>query len=343
MIRKSCAFALAAALATAAPSAGLAEQNAKTSIRLSLNPLVYAHLPVMMAVDKGYFVQEGIEPIVTKYTGSAVTQMPLLARGDLDITGVVGGPALFNQYADGFGIKLIAANEATHDGWNDTTWVIVRKDLWDSGAIRSITDLKGRAVDAGPEGSPVNFLLNQVLKKAGLTRADVKYSTRAVSPPDWIAGFRNNAFDAVSAVEPVVTQIVEQGYGVRLTSPREIMPWWQGAYFGASQKLLQQNRAAAVRFVKAFLRSAQDIERAGPRWTTEELAILNHWSGIPIGDLQKIPSPAYVGEFGRFHLESLNNQQDYWLAGGQTKQRVALSDLVDQSIVAEARHALGVE
>jgi NitT/TauT family transport system substrate-binding protein len=228
MIRKSCAFALAAALATAAPSAGLAEQNAKTSIRLSLNPLVYAHLPVMMAVDKGYFVQEGIEPIVTKYTGSAVTQMPLLARGDLDITGVVGGPALFNQYADGFGIKLIAANEATHDGWNDTTWVIVRKDLWDSGAIRSITDLKGRAVDAGPEGSPVNFLLNQVLKKAGLTRADVKYSTRAVSPPDWIAGFRNNAFDAVSAVEPVVTQIVEQGYGVRLTSPREIMPWWQG-------------------------------------------------------------------------------------------------------------------
>jgi NitT/TauT family transport system substrate-binding protein len=323
-------------------TAGMAAAQDRAKIRISLNPLVYSYIPLYIAIEKGYIDQEGIELVVSKYNGSSTTQMPLLARGDLDISPVVGGPALFNQYNEGFGIKLMATNAETHAGWSDGTWVLVRKDLWDSGAIRTLKDLKGRAVDAGPEGSPINFLTNQALKAGGLTRTDVKYSGRLGTPPDWLAALRNNAVDVLGAVEPVATQIVEQGYGVRLTSAQQVMPWWQESYWGASKKFLDENRSTAIRFVKAMLRGAQEVDRGGPQWTADELRVLNKWSNLPEEELRKIPTPPYVGQFGAFRYESLSNQQDYWLEHNQIKAKVPVPALIDEAIVTEARRQLGL-
>ncbi len=323
--------------------AGTAFAQDRPKIRISLNPLVYSYIPLYIAIEKGYVDQEGIELVISKYNGSSVTQMPLLARGDLDISPVVGGPALFNQYNEGFGIKLIASNAETHAGWSDGTWVLVRKDLWDSGEIRTIKDLKGRAIDAGPEGSPINFLVNQALKAGNMTRTDVKYSGRLGTPPDWLAAFRNKAVDALGAVEPIATQIVEQGFGMRLTSAQQVMPWWQESYWGASKKFLDEKRPAAISFAKAMLRGAQEIDRGGPQWTADELRVLNKWSNLPEDELRKIPTPPYVGQFGAFRYESLSNQQDYWLEHNQIKAKVAVPALLDEAIVTEARRQLGLK
>ena len=53
--------------------------------------------------------------------------------------------------------------------------------------------------------------------QAGSKRSDVRYSNRLMAPGEWLAGLRNKAVDALEAVEPVATQIVDQGFGVALT------------------------------------------------------------------------------------------------------------------------------
>jgi NitT/TauT family transport system substrate-binding protein len=342
MSGSSLLLGLAAALALLACPTKV-DAQANTPVRTSVNPLVYANLPIFIAVDKGYFAAEKLDVDIKKFNGSSTTQMPLIARGDLDIGPMVGGPALFNQQSQGFDIKIIASLDETHEGWNDATWVIVRKDVWDAGTIRTIRDLKGHAIDGGPEGSPINFLAKQTLLKAGLTLADVTYSARLTTPPDWLIAFRNKTVEALTAVEPIATQIELQGLGVKLASAETVMPWFQEAFLVASPAFLQKSRPAAVGFLKAVLRACRDITDAGPRWTPELVQIQARWAQMAPEEIAKIKSPAYCGELGTIKEDSLARQQDFWVSTGTVQNKVAIAGIIDASPLSEARAALGIK
>ena len=192
-----------------------------------------------------------------------------------------------------------------------------------------MADLRGRAVDGGAEGSPISFVLNQALIQAGLKRSDVRYSNRLIAPPDWLAGLRNKAVDALPAVEPVATQIVDQGFGVALTSTQRVVPWFQESFFAASAHYLAGNRAAALGFLEAYLRAAKEIDAAGGKWTPEFLQTVSHWSQIPEDVVATVPGPVYYGQFGTINLQSLSRQEEYWLSIGQVKDKVDPALIVD--------------
>src|SRR5262249_42254803 len=263
----------------------------RTTVRTSVNPLVYSNLPVFLASDKGYFAGEKLNMVINRYSGSSTTQMPLVARGDLDIVPTVGGPALFNARNQGFDIKLLGVQDAAKEGWNDAVWVIVRKDLWDSGSVRSVADLKGRSVDGSSEGSPANVVMRTALSKAGLSMSDVKFSARLGTPPDWLAALRNNAVDALAAVEPVAGQLVQQGLGVKLISTQQVLDWYPSAYYTTSSEYLSKNRPAAVAFMRAILRAQREVVDGGPRWNPDTLKTLATWSKMSEDDIKAIPSP----------------------------------------------------
>jgi NitT/TauT family transport system substrate-binding protein len=304
--------AIQAMLVIVVPTAHSEPENLPT-VRTALNPLVYGHLAVMYASDRGYFAEQKINLVVNRYNGSSTTQMPLIARGDLGIVSVVAGPALFNASTQGFDLKVIGLQDDTGGkGWNDATWVIVRKDLWDSGAVRSIADLKGRTVDAGPDGSPVNALMRGTLAKAGLTTADVKFSTRLATPPDWLAALRNNAVDALSAVEPIASQLVKQGLGVRLVSPSHVLPWYPSGYYVTSADYLRKNRPLTVGFLRAVVKAQQEILKVGPVWTPELVKVLSDWSRMSPDDVKTIPTPPYYGKLATPDPARLVAEQEFW-------------------------------
>ena len=315
----------------------------QTVVRFSVNPVAYPNLPIFLAIDKGYFAAEGIELQVTKYSGSSVTQMPLAARGDLDITVMVGGPALFNQQSEGFDIKIIASMAESKAGWNDGEWVMVREDLWDSGAIRRLSDLKGRKVDGGPDGSPVSFLLNQALAKVGLGRGDVIYSKKLATPPDWIAAFRNQAADALAVVEPIATLLQSQGLAHKLVSDQDVIPWFQATYFIASQKYVQDNPAVIAAFLRGYLKAAAEVTAGNGKWTPDLLAEVVKWSKFPEADIAEIPGPTYVGQLGAINLMSLERQQDYLVQIGEVRKKIDVTSLVDPGPLHAARRQMGIE
>lgn len=325
-------------------SVGFAQAQTETlpTVRTALNPLVYGHLPVMLAKDRGYFAEQKINVVVTRYNGSSTTQMPLIARGDLDIVPVVAGPGLFNAPAQGFDIKVIGLQDDTHAGWNDATWIIVRKDLWDSGAIKTIADLKGRTIDAGPDGSPVNALMRGALTKAGLTTADVKMSTRLATPADWLAALHNNAVDALAAVEPIASQLVKQGIGVKLVSPHDVLSWYPSAYYVASSDYVRNNRATTVAFLRAIVKAEQDIVRGGPVWSPELVKVLSEWSRMSEDDIRAIPTPPYYGSNGTVTASRLNAEQEFWASLGLVKQRVDPAAILDTTPMQEAHSAMGI-
>ena len=328
---------LALALLFAPLTVGLAvAQTPQFKIKTAVNPIVSSNLPLLIGVETGYFAAAGVDLNVQKYNGSSVTQMPFLARGDIDIALIVAGPGLFNQQTDGFDTKLVASVSEPHDGWQDSSWLLVRKDLWDSGAVRKLADMKGRTVDGGTAGSANSMLLNQALLAGGLTRADVKYSSK-IRSADGFAAFRNNAVDVLSSVEPTVGEMVEQGVAVRLASTHSVMPWFQESYYAASADWLKKNGPAATAFLKAYLRGVKDIVDNGPKWNLEHAQIMSKWSRVPVETITKLPSPPYFGQLGEMRLDALVKQQAFWVSDGFVKTPIDAATLIEGRFLADAR------
>src|SRR5262245_20794272 len=182
---------IAYAAAVAALALGAAAAQPQDKVRVSFNPLIYSWLPFFLGIDKGYFKEQKVELEVITYGGSALSQIPMLARGDQDIAAMVTGPAFFNQYQEGFGVKLIASNAHGKDGWHDATWLMVRKDVWDSGKLKTFADMKGMTIEGGPRGSPVYLTVTQAMRRGGLTMKDVVFVERLRAVSDALPIFRN--------------------------------------------------------------------------------------------------------------------------------------------------------
>jgi NitT/TauT family transport system substrate-binding protein len=334
------------ALATLASSActplARADNRPKITVRSSVNPAIYASLPLLLAVEKGYFAAEGIDIEMKKHNFSSVTQMPLVARGDLDIVNMVAGPALFNQKTEGFDIEIVASMSETHAGWYDGNWVMVRQDLWDSGAIRTLEAMRGHAIDGTTSGSAINFLINAALMKAGLTRSDVTYTSRLHTGPDMVTALQNKAVDVLPTIEPTATQMVDAGLAHRLASEYEITPWLQDTFIVSSAAFVQAHPAAVVGFLKAYLRAAQEIVAHGPRWTPEYVDILVRWSGLPADILSKVPGVPYYGQYGTISMDSLARQEAMWTTLDLVKQHVDPAAIVDTSLIDQARKDMGI-
>lgn len=338
MFRK--ALCLAAILALPAIPAR-AEADTQP-VRIAFNPQTYAFLPLFVAIEKGLFKQYGVEVRASTYAGSALSQVPLMARGDLDIAPMVAAPPFFNQYAQGFGVKLVASLTQAHRGWHDTTWLLVRKDVWDTGAIKSFADLKGRVVETGPKGSPMYLTVTEALKQGGLTLKDVTASERLRALSDSLPIFRNKAAEVMPLAEPIAGRLVAEGLAVRWKASYEIMPWFQESYLAATAKFLAERRPTARRFLMAVFAANRIITEAGGKWTPELAAITAKYAGLKVEDILKIPGPQHVGQMGRIDRDSLAKLQGIWIDGGMVRTKTPIGDIVDTSVADEARKELGL-
>jgi NitT/TauT family transport system substrate-binding protein len=304
------------AAAVAALALGAAAAQAQDKVRVSFNPQIYSWLPFFLGLDKGYFKAEKLDVEAITYGGSALTQIPMLARGDQDIAGMVTGPGFFNQYAEGFGIKLIASNAHAKQGWHDTMWMMVRKDVWDAGKIKTLADLKGMTIELGPKGSPVYLTSTQTILAAGLSLKDVTATERLRAVTDALPLFKNKAMDVITIVEPIVGRLEAEKLAVRWKPSHELLPWFQESYLAANPKFLTEKRDVTKRFLKAYLKAAKEITDGGGKWTPDTLAAVVKWSKFPKEVIEKIPGPQHVGQMGAIDTASIERQQKIWMEAG---------------------------
>jgi NitT/TauT family transport system substrate-binding protein len=310
-------------------------------VNIALNHDAF-NLPLFVALDRAYFTQQNLDVRVQKISGSTITQLPSLARGSIDIAPIGLGPGFFNQYSGGFDVKLIASMTETHPGWNDATWVMVRQDLWDAGAIRKLSDLKGKTIDGFVPGAPPNMLMRETLTKAGLTTADVTFSERLRATADTVAAYTNKAVDVSPAFEPMATELQRVRLAHKWISTHDVIPDYQQLYLAASAVFVQTHRDVIVRFLAAYLEGARDIDRARGKWTPALVRTLAKWSEQSEADVLQVPSPAYAGEYGRINLSSVEMQQAFWVSQGLVKAPVAVPAIVDSTMLDAARRQLNI-
>jgi sulfonate transport system substrate-binding protein len=138
-----------------------------TYVKLPLN------IPAILAKRLGLFEKEfGPDGITIQRpemnTGSQ--QMQALAAGSIQFASVLGSDSAVLAKANGVDLKVIATFSRAPGAFT----VMVKNP-----AIRKIADLKGKTI-VGPKGTVLHHLLVAVLKREGLTAADVKFVNMTV-------------------------------------------------------------------------------------------------------------------------------------------------------------------
>lgn len=311
-------------------------------VRLMFNPGLYDELPLMVAIDKGYFADEHLDVRVTRAPGSLALIVPFLARGDVDVAPQVMAPSFFNQYTEGFGIKIVAALDESRPGWNDSVSFMVRQDLWDAGKIRKPADLRGARIPK-PTGTPNDFLAIEILAKAGLTMANVQMNIPIVgAATNFLPALRNKQYDAMSVPEPIATQFDKQQIAHRWLSYRDVIPGYQTAYLAFGPAFIKDHSDVAQRFMRAYLRACREIETANGKWTPELIDSEAKWSGEDRDAIAAIPGPAYPGD-GKISANSIERQEELWLSLNMLQTKVPVGVLIDASYARNARTALGIK
>jgi NitT/TauT family transport system substrate-binding protein len=261
MIAKSFTRGVRGLLAGIAAIAALGTASALAADPPPLNPPVdvtVAYVPIMkfatayVAEGRGIFAKHGLKVTLQKVK-SGTEAIAFLDRGTVDVGGIAIVASLWTAWNRGLDVRIIApgALDPMVDG---PTKLLLRKDLADTGAVKSIADLKGKRIGAaGGPGSGGEYFVSKALEQAKLTIRDVQLIN--IGNPDMPAAIEAKSLDAALLSSPFSDQILNKGTGVVLA--KDFTPGLMTVAFVGSGKLIRERPEVAERFVLALAQAAR--------------------------------------------------------------------------------------
>jgi len=213
---------------------------------------------IFIALDKGYFREQGLELSLERF-GVGADQMALLGSGRLDIASGAPSPTLFNAVARGLPIMVVADKGSLRKGYGFNV-LVVRKALVDAGQFKGLSDLRGRVLASPSPASIVNFQEYLVLKKGGLAPKDV--TIEYVDFADQPAAMANGKIDAAVMVEPFATATGARGIGKIVMPLDELLPDFQSAAIFYNTEWARQHPGEARRWMVAYVRGLRYYNQA---------------------------------------------------------------------------------
>src|ERR1051326_7718851 len=125
-----------------------------------------------LAHELGYFTDAGLDVEIEPFNASFQI-VPLLAAGKIDVTFAAQSPALINAIARGARLRIVAARAIFSPTCGDSGHIYGRRDRFPHG-LGDLTTLKGKRVAFGRRAAINEFVLDMILRYAGLRSADIQ-------------------------------------------------------------------------------------------------------------------------------------------------------------------------
>jgi len=260
-----------------------------------------------LAFDRGYFEGQGIEIQKVPATSGNEFVAPL-ARNQLDVASGSPNAALFNALNRDIDIRIVA-DFAHIEGKDDgLVSIVVRKDLMDSGAVKSVADLKGRSIAAGNSKGQVAYLTVNTMFKMNNIPASAT-DIRALNFPDALAALASKNLDAAFLIEPMITLAEKRGILRILLKGGEIRPGTHLSVLVFSPGFAKQTDLAN-KFMIAYLRGARDYYDAFVLKKNRDAAIDILTKSLPVKDRKtwEDAAPQYTDLNGRVDIADLKGQ-----------------------------------
>lgn len=308
----------------------------------SLTHVVIAAVPTIASTStyiadaKGYFRDVGIDAEI-QTIDSVSTAMPLLASGRVQVA--QGGLAASYWNGVSQGLPVIMAFEGGSTPLNHH--ILVGLGVKDK--LKTVADLKGRAVALNAPGSIIGYDLYKVLASAGLTTKDV--DVRYITFPQMGVALQNGAVDAAVDVPPFGDLIVSKGLGVNWINTDDYLKPAPVTvvHYVINSDWAKANSDLAHRLFVAVGRGTRDYCQAYHHGANRDEVIAIMMKYGVAGDhtsLDKFPWQARDPN-GRFNMASLLDVQDWYAKEGFIKDKLPPEKLVDPSYAENTAKTLG--
>ena len=227
---------------------GSAETNGgPATLRIGVLPIQDV-APLYLGVQKGFFKQEklAIKPQIMQ-GGAEVTAG--VASGKLNL-GFAATEVLVVAKSKGLPVQIVApGNQAAASPAQAWDAVVVRSDS----PIKTPKDLEGKTIAANALKGSAELYIRSVLAHDGVDVSKLKFIE--VPFPDMSAALKAGRVDAISPVEPFVSQARAEGDRVLFSYFAGFEPKLTvGTYF-AMQPFIDKNGDVIARFTRAMNRS----------------------------------------------------------------------------------------
>jgi NitT/TauT family transport system substrate-binding protein len=334
---KSVFVSLSLALATMQAPPALAKAK---KIKVGYSPVV-STAGIFIAMERGYFKEEGLEIEGTPFRASTGPMVGLLARGQLDVGGgnITGG--LWNAVAEGAGIRIVADKGSIGPGRGYIA-LMVRSDHVKSGRYKTFKDLKGfRMALTATGGTSQEVAADRFLQAGGLSSGDVTFLKMSYS--DMNAALRSKDLDATVTIEPYVSMAELEKIAVNKGSLLDIYPDQVSAAIFFSETFAKNRKDDAVRFLAAYLRGVRDYNEAfgAGKGRKEIIEILKRHTEATSDDVWARMTPVGLDPDGFLPLSALQQDLDWYKSRKYVPASVSAQDAVDRSLLELALKRIG--
>lgn len=302
-----------------------------------------ADAATFVAIEKGYFEEQGIEVELQRFDSGARMVAPL-GSGQLDVGSGGISAGLFNAIADGVGLRIVADKaRVVPPGFAS---LLVSKDLVDSGEYQDFADLEGRTVAVPAKGVVTGPWLNAFLEAGGLGFDDIRLVE--IGFADQIAALANGSIDAAVSIEPSTTRAVEEGAAARVARTRELLDGLQTSGILYSDAFAEQ-QDLATRYMVAYLKGVRFyndtlVDGMLDGSDGDEVArILVEYTAVDDPEFYKKIALHGVDPDGESKLPAIRDMLEFFAGRGLLDSDVDIDAAMDQAFDSSFREAAADE
>ena len=235
------------------------DNNGLTKVRLNEVAHSIFYAPQYVAIELGYFEEEGIDLELVTGFGADKTMTAILS-GDADI-GFMGSEASIYTYAEGADDYPINFAQLTQRAGN---FLVARKEISDF----KWEDLKGSTVLGGRAGGMPQMVFEYILKENGI---DPKKDLTIIQNIDFgltAGAFSSGQGDYTVEFEPGATNLELQGDGYVIASLGVDSGYVPYTAYSAQKSYIEDNPEIIAGFMRAIKKGVEYVETH----TSEEIA-----------------------------------------------------------------------
>lgn len=246
--------------------------------------------PIYVAVEKGYFAAEGLEPELVYFeAGQPVAVATVSGDIDFGIAGLTGGLyALAEQGA----LKIIAGQTREMPGFRANT--VVASNRAYAAGLTSLRDLPGHSVAVTQIGSAFHYDLALLAEKYAFDLKTIRIMPLQTNPNS-VAAVSGGSVDAAISVVTYLKPAIDKGDVKLLGYIGDETPWQLVGCFVAT-KTANERQETVAKFLRAYRKATRDYHDAftGPdgrrhdeATAPEILAIIAKYTGRPTSEIDE--------------------------------------------------------
>ena len=310
---------------------GQTDGDSKELTKVVLNEVAHSifYAPMYVAIEEGYFEEEGVQVELVNGFGADKTMTAVLS-GEADI-GFMGSEASIYTYNEGAEDYVVNFAQLTQRAGN---FLVAREPMNDF----SWEDLKGHLVLGGRKGGMPEMVFEYILKKNGIDPEKDLDIEQGIDFGSTAAAFSGGQGDFTVEFEPSATALEQEGVGYVVASCGVDSGYVPYTAYSAKTSYMKENPQVIQKFTNALQRGMDYVNSHTP----EEIARVIQ-PQFTENDLETITT--IVDRYQQqdtwkedliFEQESFELLEDILESAGELEKRVDYEALVDTSYAAKA-------